>query len=43
MDKISEKKREIVNAVYNSKDGLTSNELLEYLNELIDLCKQSKW
>ena len=36
--KISDKKIEIINAVYKSKDGLTSNELLEYLNELVALC-----
>lgn len=43
MDKIFEKKMEILNGVYKSEHGLSWNELTQLLNELIELCKEQKW
>jgi len=43
MDKIQEKKFQILNDVYKSKDGLTWNELTEDLNELIDIAKRTPY
>lgn len=37
------KKNEILNEVYKSKDGLSWNELTQYLNELIALSKEDSF
>lgn len=38
METIENKKLEILNSLFKTKDGLTWNETSELLNELIELC-----